>query len=102
MTDITAANLLHRGYREWAGSGRGEERFFQKCFSDADGKRFYLNFREWQFPDRVSFDAELSFDTDDGAAWITLKAPTIEQSEARAETMWAAGGSVYYERSEPG
>lgn len=100
MSEITPANLLSAGYREWRlGSISGEHRFFQKCFPRENGTRFFIDFREWKHPDnRLVFDTVVYFETDShGYAWVTLREGTIEAAEKRAEAFWRAGGAVPYE-----
>jgi hypothetical protein len=106
MTEIIAQNLLAKGYREFPGSAECEVRFFQKCFLDDAGKKYFVEFREWHIPGtpnaeqkRVTFDTRICCDTDTGGyLWACFREETIEAAEARAIAMWEAAGSVYYER----
>lgn len=100
MAEVTADNLIADGYREFPPSVIDHcERMFQKRFDGPDGIRFHLTFREWLIEGMVSYDARMSGETDtSGHAWITIKEPSIEATEARAEVFWQAAGSVYYER----
>lgn len=95
-TAITPDALLMRGYRVYPGQG-GEARFFQKAFDDDVGRRYFIEFLEWCVLG-IRYETKICCATDtDGYAWLTFREPTIEQAEARAETLWQAAGGCYYE-----
>ncbi len=101
MSEISAENLLAAGYREFAPSviDKGADRLFQKRFDGPLGKRYFITFRQWTFPEfGPSFDAQICCGTDtDGHIWVTIKEPSIEETEKRADAIWRTAGGVYYE-----
>lgn len=102
MTEITPHNLLARGYREHPGTSDGESCFYQKCFIDDKGKKYFVEFREWDMsslsrPNMI--DTRICCQTDtDGYLWATFREDTIELAESRALKLWEASGSIYYEK----
>ena len=103
MTEITAQNLVDRGYKRYKPiAPNAEECFYQKRFDDECGKKYFIEFREWDFERLgVSYDTRICCYTDsDGYIWCTIREDTIEQAEQRAIAIWQAAGSVYYEKYE--
>lgn len=102
MSDQTTADaLLADGYREFPPPAFDHyKRLFQKRVTDAAGTLYFVNFREWDHPNgSTKYDADLSCDTaTGGTVWITIKEDGIRHTESRAAALWAAAGSVYYER----
>jgi len=96
---VTAKALLERGYKEYRGTFDGEKRILQKNFDEEYQRMYFVTFREFEQPDgALSYDAQVCCDTDTGGyAWLTIKEDTIEATEKRAELLWKACGSVYYE-----
>lgn len=49
---MTDRDLIERGYKEYPPThpfhSTGVEKFFQKCFRDDKGKRYYLNVNKWR------------------------------------------------------
>lgn len=98
MTEITADNLIAAGYRPFT-PNPALDRFewgYQKWFTDESGRLYALTFRQW--PKLIEFDAQVCCETaTNGYAWITLREPTIEQTENRALALWQACGSIHYD-----
>lgn len=96
---VTAKELESRGYRVFQSSVHGEKRILQKRFDSEDRRLYFITFREFEWDSgKLTYDAQVCCDTDSGGyAWLTIREDTIEATEKRAELLWKACGSVYYD-----
>ena len=106
FTPVTAGALIAAGYREFAGtlSISNERRFFQKRFVDKRGTRYFLDFREWEHPTGISWDASFSNNSAICGVdyiWLTFTPHSIEQSEEFIQIIWNTTGRSYYEKDKP-
>lgn len=89
-------------YREFNATGLDNyKRLFQKAVGDPynNGRQYFINFREWQYNGRLSYDAHLCCATDTGGnIWATMSEGTIQKTEDRAYKLWVAAGSVPYDK----
>ena len=74
---MTKQELLDAGYKRWEPAPYEKNNcvtdLFQKCVTDDDGKRYFINVRRWDFSpysgrasDNNRFEATVQFDRKDG------------------------------------
>lgn len=109
---ITDERIRQAGYTEYTPSSIDNEcitKFFQKCFSDDVGKKYYIDIKRWDFPPHpytgesipTSYEFEVQFNTEDDRVMdLTLFSHgwTIENAEEFVEEMWQKMHLAYYER----
>ena len=109
---ITDEKIRQAGYTEYAPPLIDSEcvtKFFQKCFSDDVGKKYYIDIKRWDFPPHpytneqipTSYEFEVQFNTQDDKVFnLTLFSHgwTIENAEEFVEDMWQKMNLKYYER----
>lgn len=110
--EITDEKILQAGYTEYEPSsidGEYVTKFFQKCFKDDVGKKYYIDIKKWDFPPYLnaghkiptSYEFYVQLNTqDDRVMDLTLFSHgwTIENAEAFVEDMWQKMNLKYYER----
>jgi hypothetical protein len=102
-TPINSDTLVSAGYRYFEAPPHMKcSCLYQRDYRDQRGTLYFLTFRQWPAIEgshiEVSFDAEISTDLpNNGHVWITIRAPTIEKTEAVAAALWIAAGANYYE-----
>jgi len=97
---VTGKELLAQGYRKHPSRHNGAIALYQKAFDDSEGRKYFITFYEWDVRGDgcLSYDAQIISNTNTGGtAWITLKEPTVQQTEERALIIWNALGAIYYE-----
>ena len=109
---ITDEKILQAGYTEYPPSSIEYEcvtRFFQKCFKDDVGKKYFIDIKRWDFPPHpntghqipTSYEFGVQFNTqDDKVMNLNLFSTgwTIENAEAFVEEMWQKMNLRYYEK----
>ena len=109
---ITDEKILQAGYVEYTPPPINNEyvtKFFQKCFSDDMGKKYYIDIKRWDFPPHpytsdpipTSYEFEVQFNTEDDRVMdLTLfsRGWTIENAEEFVEEMWQKMNLRYYEK----
>lgn len=108
MNDVNEKNLFARGYRVYSrgedglGYSKYSDLSMQRCFQDAGGKRFYLNFHRFPaFNGRPEvWDASLT-QNDPHMTFKQHFVRSIAQTEERAEAFWeTVAEGRYYEEDE--
>ena len=109
---ITDEKILQAGYKEYDPPSIHREyvtKFFQKCFSDGVGKKYYIDIKRWDFPPHpytgeptpTFYEFEVQFNTEDDRVMdLTLfsRGWTIENAEEFVEEMWQKMNLRYYEK----
>lgn len=109
---ITDERIRQAGYTEYAPPPIDNEcvtKFFQKCFKDDVGKKYYINIKRWDFPSHLytgesiptPYEFEVQFNTkDDRVMNLILFSHgwTIKNAEEFIEEMWQRMNLRYDEK----
>ena len=107
---IAEEALLAAGFKQYRPSAIDRcDGLFQMRVRDENGTRYFINVRKWVFPERVSYDATITFN--DGCTFhpaasalqvlaYGLTEWSVADVIAWADQMWIRLSPNYYERNE--
>lgn len=112
---MTDKDLLDRGYTEYPPvkpfHSDGIEKFFQKCFKDEKGEKYYIDVNKWEgwthprtgqeFPPAYEYSVQLYHkDTHNAIDMLFSASWDVESVEKHIELLFSSGNYDYYEMYE--